>query len=271
VLHESLKNSTRLQLFVVINACVTLQHPIIIFVFFKMVLPQISYNRNSRFRRRLEPGRSMYEYENRRVHQGREARRARTVRVQSLPRSMRPPEERTARANALARATRNARHSVYSTLSNMNNALMAAPSAAAARVLVNLTKAKNKARLSRYAENAITAMNLFPAKVVVEVRNKENGNKQYMAPNTFKQFLRNNGVYVSPFSRNPGMFKIVKAMYTNNKKKTNNANYLKKGLAISRKIAKNRKKFEKAGKIIPSHLVGRPNTSGNAAFARSLA
>jgi len=198
-----------------------------------------------------------FEYEYPHVHRAREARRARTVRVERLPRSMRPPEERAARANALARATRNARRSVYATLSAMNEAPM-------------LTRPTNKVRLSRYAENAITALELFPTAIVIEVRNKANGNKKYMTPNTFKQFFRN-GVYISPYSRNPGLFRVLKATYGKNNKKENNSNVLKRGMEISKTIEKNRRKYERVGKLIPRRLVGMPNTRGNAAFARSLA
>ena len=236
-----------------------------------MVLPAVTYNRNSRFIRRLRPNMpGYYEYENRRVHAGREGRRARTVRVQSLPRSQRPPEERAARTNALRRATTNARRSVYRTLAHMNNSLMRntnVPAVIPHHVNINLTKTSGNITLSRNVTNAIMANNLGP--IVVEVWNTNNGNRHYMNPNTFKKMLKKNGTYISPFTKVAGKYKILKATYTNATQKPNNVKkVMKAGMKLSKKINKNRKKYKE---LIPSHLVGRPNTSGNTAFARSLA
>jgi hypothetical protein len=135
-------------------------------------------------------------------------------------------------------------------------------------VNVNLTKTSGNIKLSRNVTNAIMANNLGP--VVVEVWNTNNGNRHYMNPNTFKKFLSANGVYTSPFTKVAGKYKILKATYTNsNKKSSNNVKkVMKEGMKISKKISKNRKKYKE---LIPSYLIGRPNTSGNAAFARSLA
>lgn len=242
-----------------------------------MVLPTVTYNRNSRFIRRIQPNRpGYYEYETSRVHAGREGRRARTVRVQSLPRSQRPPEERAARTNALIRATTNARRSVYRTLGHMNNTLRRNTNANAPfpfvvrgspHVNVNLTKTSGNITLSRNVTNAIMANNLGP--IVVEVWNTNNGNRHYMNPNTFKKMLKKNGTYISPFTKVAGKYKILKATYTNATQKPNNVKkVMKAGMKLSKKINKNRKKYKE---LIPSHLVGRPNTSGNASFARSLA
>lgn len=236
-----------------------------------MVLPEVTYTR-TRFRRPPHPtATNRYNYENRRVHRGRERRRALSVRVQRLPRSMRPPSERGARTNALTRTTQNARQSVYTTLANMNHALMnnTRRPPASVPVNINLTRTTNRVRLPSSTENNITAIELKPSKIIIEVKNRVNGNTKYMTPNTFKQFMKN-GIYISPYTRRPGMFRILNATYNNNKVQNNKENYLKKSMKISNKIAKNRKKFEKAGKIIPRHLVGMPNTSGNVAFARYL-
>jgi hypothetical protein len=57
-------------------------------------------------------------------------------------------------------------------------------------------------------------------------------------------------------------YRILNAAYTNATKKPIN-------MKISGRITKKRKKQQR--KLIPMNLVGMPNTSGNAAFARSLA
>ena len=241
-----------------------------------MVLPQIVYKKTRLIRppHPTIPGR--YNYENRRVHRGREARRALTVKVQRLPRSMRPPSERAARASALQAATANARQSVYETLANMNHALMNYQTARnipkkVVNLNLNLTKATNKIRLPSSAENNITAIVFKPNKIIIEVKNKVNGNAKYMKPNTFKQFVKN-GVYVSPYTRQAGIYRILNATYNNNnnKKQNNKENYLKKSMEVSKRIEKQRKRYERNKKLIPTHLIGAPNTSGNVQFARYL-
>ena len=225
-----------------------------------MVLPQVTYNAFTPIvRRRVNPNiPTLYEYEYPRTHRGRANRRARTVRVESLPRSMRPPEERAARANALRNATQNARRSVRRTLYNMNTALLNP-------TFPNFTKPVGKVKLTRNNKNAITNNNL--GRIVVQVWNG-NSNRQYMSPNTFQQFLGINGVYTSPYTRNPGQYRILKATFTNAKIQNNRKNVLAKAMAISKTINKQRNRMRK--KLIPRRLVGRPNTSGNAAFAASL-
>ena len=231
-----------------------------------MVLPEITYRRTG-LRRPLDPNRpDQYLFQNTRVHQARGTRRVRTAQIQRLPRSQRPPGERAARTLALRRANIAARGTVYRNLSLMNNALR--ENVPIPRININLTKAAGKIRLSRNVTNAITSNNLGP--VVIEVWNTNNGNRHYMNPNTFKQFLNAAGVYKSPFTRLTGKYRILNAAYTNaTKKPINMKKVMKNAMKISGRITKKRKKQQH--KLIPAHLVGMPNTSGNVAFARSLA
>jgi len=229
-----------------------------------MVLPVITYRR-TRIRRPLDPNHpNQYLFQNTRVHRARGTRRVRTAQIQHLPRSQRPPGERAARTLALRRANVAARGSVYRNLYNMNTALHENPFVP---VVINLTKTAGNIRLSRNVTNAITANNLGP--IVVEVWNTNNGNRHYMNPNTFKQFVNVRGIYKSPFTRLTGKYRNLNAAYTSETKKPENMKkVIKKAMKISGGISKKRKKYKE---LIPAHLVGRPNTSGNAAFARSLA
>jgi hypothetical protein len=130
----------------------------------------------------------------------------------------------------------------------------------------NLTKASGKIRLSSNVKNAITQNNL--GKIIIQVWNSNTGNRQYMKPNTFKQFLKN-GVYISPYSRNPGYFKILSAMFNKVTTKNNTNNLVRQGMTRGRNLNNQRRKRQ--NRLIAENRVGMPNTSSNEAFARSLA
>ena len=89
-----------------------------------------------------------------------------------------------------------------------------------------------------------------------------------MKPNTFKQFLKN-GVYISPYSRNPGHFKILAAVFNKVTTKNNRNNLVRQGMIRGRNLNNQRRKRQNI--LIAENRVGMPNTSSNEAFARSLA
>ena len=114
--------------------------------------------------------------------------------------------------------------------------------------------------------NAITANNLKNSKVIVKVWNARENNAQYMKPTTFERFIEN-GKYMSPFSRTVGKYKVIIPIF--NIASVNTTNLLRRGTSIGNNL--NRQRKSQQHKLIPKHKVGAPNTSGNAAFARTLA
>jgi hypothetical protein len=239
-----------------------------------MVLPTITYNR-SRIRRRINRNRpSVYAYEPMHVQSAREQRRSRTVRELPLSRSNRPPSERAARTAARQRAIQEARQSVYWNLANMNRRLqekhLLRPEAieAAKKILKAYKNKKSRSvLLSQNVKDAITNENLEP--IVVEAWNKPGGEKYYMNPSTMKHFLGPTGIYTSPRTRATAGYMYRKAQFRRGGMITNKDEVLKKAMNISRNINKKRASMAQ-GSMIPNNRIGRPNTSGNASFARRL-
>ena len=104
----------------------------------------------------------------------------------------------------------------------------------AARKIQTIYRRKKPVRLSRNVKNAFTLNNLGPR--VVEAWNAPGAERYYMNPSTYFRLLTNNGVYISPRSRNPASFAFRNAVYYG---RSSRKMLTQKNRAAARRVSRN--------------------------------